>query len=134
MRTADGRAIPNFILQALRGEPLTVFGDGSQTRSVCYVSDLVEGICRLTKTDYTEPVNLGSEDEVSMLQLAEEILALIGSKSPIHFEPLPSDDPKIRKPDITLAKKLLGWGPVVSRTEGLQKTIEDIQGRVESAG
>ena len=128
MRIHDGRAIPAFMSQALRGEPITVFGDGSQTRSVCYVSDLVEGIYRLLMSDYNLPVNIGNPDEVSMLQLAEEILAMVPeSESRIVFEPLPEDDPKIRQPDITLAKSLLGWEARVPRKEGLKRTLEYFQ-------
>ena len=125
MRIHDGRAIPAFITQALRNEPITVFGDGSQTRSVCYVSDLVEGIYRLLLSDYSSPVNIGNPDEVTMLELAKEIKAMISeSKSEIVFEPLPQDDPQVRQPDITLAKSLLGWEPTIDRKEGLIKTIE----------
>jgi dTDP-glucose 4,6-dehydratase len=108
----------------LRNEPITVFGDGSQTRSVCYVSDLVEGIYRLLLSDYAEPVNIGNPDEVTMLQLAQEIKAMVpGSTSTITFEPLPKDDPQVRQPDITLAKKLLGWEPHIQRAEGLKRTL-----------
>lgn len=125
MRIHDGRAIPAFITQALRNEPITVFGNGSQTRSVCYVSDLVEGIYRLLLSDYSSPVNIGNPDEVTMLELAKEIKAMIPeSKSEIVFEPLPQDDPQVRQPDITLAKSLLDWGPTVDRKEGLAKTIK----------
>jgi dTDP-glucose 4,6-dehydratase len=125
MRIHDGRAIPAFMSQALRSEPITVFGDGSQTRSVCYVSDLVEGIYRLLMSDYNLPVNIGNPDEVTMLELAKEILAMVPeSESRIVFEPLPEDDPKIRQPDITLAKSLLGWQPRVERREGLKQTLQ----------
>jgi len=124
MRINDGRAIPAFMSQALSGEPLTVFGDGSQTRSVCYVDDLVEGIYRLLLSDEREPVNIGNPDEITMLQLAEEILALTGSASPIVFKELPQDDPKIRQPNIEKARRLLGWEPRVRRKEGLHKTME----------
>lgn len=124
MRVNDGRAIPAFMSQALRDEPMTVFGDGSQTRSVCYVSDLIEGIYRLLMSDYAEPVNIGNPDEVTMLQLAEEILAMLPeSKSKIVFKDLPQDDPKVRQPDITLAKQLLGWEPKVDRKLGLERTL-----------
>ena len=122
MRVEDGRAIPAFMSQALRGEEVTVFGDGSQTRSVCYVADLIDGIYRLMMSDHPEPVNIGNPDEVTMLQLAEEIVKLTGSKSKIVFKPLPQDDPKVRQPDITKAKELLGWQPKVKRGEGLGKT------------
>jgi dTDP-glucose 4,6-dehydratase len=125
MRIHDGRAIPAFMSQALRDEEITVFGDGSQTRSVCYVSDLIEGIFRLLMSDYSYPVNIGNPDEVTMLQLAEEILAMVpGSTSRIVFQELPEDDPKIRQPDITLAKSLLGWEPRVERAKGLERTLE----------
>ena len=110
--------------QALRGEPLTVFGDGSQTRSVCYVDDLVEGIYRLLLSNETDPVNIGNPDEITMLDLAKEILEITGSKSEIVFKPLPEDDPKIRQPNIDRAKRILGWEPRVSRREGLLKTME----------
>lgn len=123
MRIEDGRAIPAFISQALRGEPLTVFGDGSQTRSVCYVSDLVEGIVRLLRSDITEPVNIGNADEITMVDLAREIIEATGSSSTITHLPLPADDPKVRRPDNTLARTRLGWTPVVQREEGLRRTI-----------
>jgi dTDP-glucose 4,6-dehydratase len=124
MRVNDGRAIPAFMSQALLGEPLTVFGDGSQTRSVCYVDDLVEGIYRLLLSDETDPVNIGNPDEITMLGLAKEILEITGSKSEIVFKPLPEDDPKIRQPNIERAKRILGWEPRVQRREGLLKTME----------
>jgi dTDP-glucose 4,6-dehydratase len=124
MRLNDGRALPAFIGQALRGEDLTVFGDGSQTRSFCYVDDLIEGICRLLLSDYQLPVNIGNPNEISLKDFAEEILALTGSKVKIVFRPLPADDPKQRKPDISKAKKLLGWEPKIDRKEGLRLTYE----------
>lgn len=124
MRIEDGRAIPAFVSQALRGEDLTVFGDGSQTRSVCYVTDLIDGIYRLMMSDYSMPVNIGNPDEITMLQLAQEILKITGSSSKIVFKDLPQDDPKVRQPDITKARTILGWEPKVSRNEGLIKTIE----------
>jgi dTDP-glucose 4,6-dehydratase len=131
MRLRDGRVVPNFIAQALRNEPITVYGDGSQTRSFCYVSDLVEGIVRLLRSDYDKgPVNLGNPVEVTILQFAERIKALTGSKSEIVFRPLPEDDPKVRQPDITRAKAILGWEPKVGLDAGLQKTIEYFKGRV----
>ncbi|MDW8011470.1 MAG: SDR family oxidoreductase [Bacteroidota bacterium] len=133
MRLDDGRAIPTFIVQALRGEPITVYGDGLQTRSVCYISDMVEGIFRLLQAEVVEPVNLGNPDEVSVLTLAQEIRALTGSASPIVFAPLPEDDPKVRRPDIRRAQELLGWEPVVSRQEGLQRTIQDFRQRLGMA-
>ena len=124
MRIGDGRALPAFISQALNGKDLTVFGDGSQTRSFCYVSDLVEGIHRLLVSDVTDPVNIGNPTEIKLIDVAKEILEMTGSKSKIIFKPLPIDDPKCRQPDITKAKKLLNWVPEVSRTDGLKKTIE----------
>jgi len=125
MRLNDGRCLPNFMRQALRGEPLTVYGQGEQTRSFCYVSDLVEGIVRLLDTDYSEPVNLGNPAEITVMQLAEEILALVkDTRSRIVFEQLPQDDPKRRKPDITRAQTLLGWQPRVERSDGLKRTME----------
>jgi dTDP-glucose 4,6-dehydratase len=122
MRLNDGRALPAFIGQALRGEDLTVFGDGSQTRSFCYVDDLVEGIYKLLMSDYVFPVNIGNPIEISLLDFAEEILKLTGASTKIIFKPLPVDDPKQRKPDITKAKQLLGWEPKVDRAEGLKLT------------
>ena len=131
MRLRDGRVVPNFIAQALRNEPITVYGDGSQTRSFCYASDLVEGIVRLLRSDYDKgPVNLGNPVEVTILQFAERIKALTGAKSEIVFRPLPEDDPKVRQPDITRAKAILGWEPKVGLDAGLQKTIEFFKGRV----
>src|SRR2546425_456750 len=124
MRLNDGRVVPNFISQALRGEPLTVYGDGSQTRSFCYVSDLVEGLVRLLRSDHSEPVNCGNPMEISILQFAERIKALIGSKSEIVFRPLPEDDPRVRQPDITKARTLLGWEPRVALEDGLRRTID----------
>ena len=124
MRLNDGRALPAFIGQALRGEDLTVFGDGSQTRSFCFVNDLVEGIHRLLMSDYHMPVNVGNPDEISLKDFAEEILSLTGNKVKIIYKPLPVDDPKQRQPDITRAKNLLGWEPKVSRKEGLKITYE----------
>ena len=124
MRLNDGRALPAFIGQALRGEDLTVFGDGSQTRSFCYVDDLVEGIYRLLMSDYVSPVNIGNPVEISLLEFAEEILKLTGAKTKIVFKPLPVDDPKQRKPDITKARELLGWEPKVDRADGLRITYE----------
>ena len=124
MRLDDGRALPTFMSQALRGEDITVYGDGSQTRSFCYVDDLVEGIYRLLLSDYTMPVNIGNPSEITLLQFAEEVLALTGSKSKIVYEPLPQDDPKQRQPNITKAKELLGWEPKVDRHEGLKLTLE----------
>jgi len=124
MRLNDGRALPAFIGQALRGEDLTVFGDGSQTRSFCYVDDLVEGIYRLLHSDYTHPVNIGNPVEISLLDFAEEIISLTGTDRKIVFKPLPVDDPKQRKPDISKAKALLGWEPRIDRAAGLRLTYE----------
>jgi dTDP-glucose 4,6-dehydratase len=122
MRLNDGRALPAFIGQALRGEDLTVFGDGSQTRSFCYVDDLIEGIHRLLMSDYSEPVNIGNPDQITLKEFAEEVIKLTGSNQKIVYKPLPQDDPKQRQPDITRAKKLLSWEPKVSRAEGLKIT------------
>ena len=127
MRLNDGRVLPAFIGQALRGEDLTVFGDGSQTRSFCYVDDLIEGIYRLLLSDHAYPVNLGNPDEITILEFAEEIIKLTGTQQKIIFKPLPIDDPMQRQPDITKAKQLLGWEPRVSRSEGLKVTYEYFQ-------
>jgi len=124
MRLRDGRVVPAFISQALRNEPLTVFGDGSQTRSFCYVSDLVDGIYRLLMSDEVNPTNIGNPAEMTVLQFAETIRRLVGTEAPIEFHPLPTDDPKIRRPDITKARTLLGWEPRVALEEGLTRTIE----------
>ena len=128
MRLSDGRVVPAFISQALRNEPLTVFGDGSQTRSFCYVSDLVEGIYRLLLSDEVNPTNIGNPAEMTVLQFAEEIKRLTGTSAPIEFRPLPEDDPKIRRPDITKARQLLGWEPRVPLEQGLQRTIDYFRG------
>jgi dTDP-glucose 4,6-dehydratase len=124
MRIKDGRVVPAFISQALRNEPMTVFGDGSQTRSFCFVTDLIEGIYRLLMSDEPNPTNIGNPNEMTVLQFAEEIKRLTGSNAPIEFRPLPEDDPKIRRPDITKARSLLKWEPVVPLEEGLTKTID----------
>ncbi len=124
MRLNDGRALPAFIGQALRGEDITVFGDGSQTRSFCYVSDLVDGIYRLLLSDYSSPVNIGNPVEITIKQFAEEIIALTGTNQKIVYNPLPVDDPKQRQPDITKAREILGWEPKVNREEGLQITYD----------
>lgn len=124
MRLDDGRALPTFMSQALRGEDVTVYGDGSQTRSFCYCDDLVDGIYRLLLSDYHMPVNIGNPSEITLLQFAEEVIKLTGSQSKIVFEPLPQDDPKQRQPDITKANQILGWEPKVDRHEGLRKTLE----------
>jgi dTDP-glucose 4,6-dehydratase len=130
MRLDDGRVLPNFMGQALRGEPLTIYGDGSQTRSFCYVDDLVEGIVRLLEVDFHEPVNLGNPAEITILEFAREIIRLSGSMSTIEYQPLPQDDPKLRRPDITRAQKLLGWQPKFNRHDGLQRTLAYFQTRV----
>jgi len=127
MRHRDGRVVPNFIDQALNNEPLTVYGDGSQTRSFCYVSDLVDGIYRLMNSKLNEPVNIGNPAEMTILQFAERIKDITGCKSEIVFEPLPVNDPKVRRPDIAKAKKELGWEPKVSLEEGLERTIRYLQ-------
>lgn len=132
MRLNDGRALPAFIGQALRGEDMTVFGDGSQTRSFCFVSDLVEGIYRLLMSDYNLPVNIGNPNEISLKEFAEEVLALTGNKVKIVYKPLPADDPKQRQPDITRARQLLNWQPVVDRREGLQITYDYFRALPES--
>ena len=124
MRIHDGRALPTFMRQALNGKPLTVFGDGSQTRSFTYVDDLVEGIYRLSQSDCTEPVNIGNPDEITILEFAKEVIELTGSKSEIAFKELPQDDPQIRQPDITRAEKVLNWKPKVDRKAGLLKTLD----------
>ncbi|MEL6987960.1 MAG: GDP-mannose 4,6-dehydratase, partial [Bacteroidota bacterium] len=125
MRVDDGRALPAFFSQAIRGEEITVFGDGSQTRSFCYVDDLVEGIYRLLLSDYHLPVNIGNTEEITILDFAKEVLQIVNNpKAKIVFKDLPMDDPKVRQPDISTAKKILDWEPSISRTEGLQKTYE----------
>lgn len=124
MRPHDGRAIPTFIPQALRGEPITVFGDGSQTRSFCYVSDQIEGLYRLLMSDCVDPVNIGNPQELTVMELAETIVRLTGSKSRIVRKPLPVDDPRVRQPDITKARQVLGWEPKIGLEEGLRLTIE----------
>ncbi|MGD1841308.1 MAG: UDP-glucuronic acid decarboxylase family protein [Thermonemataceae bacterium] len=131
MRLDDGRALPAFMSQALTGKDLTVFGDGSQTRSFCYVDDLIEGIYRLLISDYTQPVNVGNPDEVSLLDFAKEIIALTGTSSEIIYKPLPKDDPKQRQPDITKAKEILDWQPKVNRSEGLQRTLTYFKEKLE---
>jgi dTDP-glucose 4,6-dehydratase len=130
MRINDGRAIPAFMSQAIRGEEMTVFGDGSQTRSVCYVDDLIDGIYRLLTSNVSEPVNIGNPDEIPVLQLAKEIQQLTRTASKIVFRELPEDDPKIRQPDITKARTLLHWSAKVTRAEGLKKTLEYFQSKI----
>jgi dTDP-glucose 4,6-dehydratase len=124
MRPKDGRVVSNFIVQALRGEPLTIYGDGSQTRSFCYVDDLIEGIVRLFERGTSEPTNIGNPHEFTVRQLAERVLALTGSRSPIVERPLPVDDPRVRRPDIARARAQLGWEPQVTLEDGLRRTIE----------
>ena len=124
MRAKDGRAIPNFIMQALRNEPITVYGDGSQTRSFCYITDQVDGLFKLLMSDENEPVNIGNPEEISVLEIAKEIIKLTKSKSEIIFEELPVNDPKVRQPDISKARQKIGWKPIVNREDGLIDTIE----------
>ena len=131
MRLGDGRVVPNFITQALRGEALTVYGDGSQTRSFCFVDDLVEGIVRLLRSGCTQPVNLGNPHELSVRAFAETIIRLTGSSSPIMSQPLPVDDPKVRQPDVSAARQILEWEPNVSLEDGLRKTIAYFQEKLE---
>jgi dTDP-glucose 4,6-dehydratase len=130
MRLNDGRVVPNFVSQALQGKPLTVYGDGSQTRSFCFVTDLVDGIYRLLLSDEVEPVNIGNPNEITIREFAERINALTGNPAGIRFEPLPKDDPRQRQPDITKARRLLGWSPQVQLGEGLEKTVNWFADRV----
>jgi dTDP-glucose 4,6-dehydratase len=130
MRLHDGRVVPAFVSQALHNKPLTVFGKGEQTRSFCYVSDLIEGIYRLMMSDYDRPVNIGNPNELTVLEFAREIIRITGSRSRITFRPLPQDDPRQRRPDITKARTILGWEPRVALAEGLTKTINYFQRRV----
>ena len=132
MRIDDGRALPTFMSQALRGDPITVYGDGSQTRAFCYVDDLVEGIFRLLMSDVSDPVNVGNPDEITIKAFAEEIIDITGSDSTITYEPLPKDDPQVRQPDISRAKAELGWSPAVARREGLQRTLDYFQAKVDT--
>jgi len=132
MRPDDGRMIPTFFTQALRGEDLTVFGDGSQTRSINYVSDLIEGICRLLDSDYTDPVNIGNPEEMTVVEVAERVLRTTGSRSQIVFRELPADDPKVRRPDIRLAEKVLGWSPAITPDEGLNLTLRYFEAQMGS--
>jgi dTDP-glucose 4,6-dehydratase len=133
MRVNDGRAVPAFMSQALRGEDVTIFGSGEQTRSFCYVSDLVEGIIRLLESDVHDPVNIGNPHEMTIEEIAKEIIRISGSKSRIVYRPLPEDDPKVRKPDITRARTLLGWEPKVPLEEGLLKTLDYFRMKVQPA-
>lgn len=128
----DGRVVSNFVVQTLQGKPLTVYGDGSQTRSFCYVSDLVEGLMRLMNGEHTGPINLGNPDEYTILELAQAVQKMVNPDAEIIFKPLPQDDPKRRRPDITKAKSLLGWQPTVPLQEGLKMTVEDFRDRVAS--
>jgi dTDP-glucose 4,6-dehydratase len=124
MRPNDGRAIPTFLRQALQDRPITVFGDGSQTRSFCYVEDEIRGLIALAESGHHQPVNIGNPNEFTLLELAKTVLEVTGSRSEIVYEALPTDDPQVRQPDITLAREILGWEPTISLREGLQKTIE----------
>jgi dTDP-glucose 4,6-dehydratase len=133
MRLRDGRVVPAFIGQALSGTPLTIFGDGSQTRSFCYVSDLIDGIFKLAMSDFHEPVNIGNPREMTIKQFADEIIRITGARSTIEYKPLPEDDPKVRQPDITRAKTILGWEPKVDFEEGITKTIEYFRERLKNA-
>ena len=132
MRLRDGRVVPAFIGQALNGQPLTVFGDGSQTRSFCYVSDLIDGIFRLAMSDFHEPVNLGNPREMTIRQFADEIIRITGTKSAIEYRPLPVDDPRVRQPNIARAKEVLGWKPRVDFEQGIKTTIEYFRGSLAS--
>ncbi len=129
----DGRVVSNFVVQALKGEPVTIYGDGSQTRSFCYVSDLVEGLIRLMNGDAIGPINLGNPEEYTVLQLAQKIQSMVQSGSDIQFKPLPQDDPRRRQPDISFAKEHLGWQPTIPLTEGLERTISDFRTRMKEA-
>ena len=132
MQLNDGRVVPAFLDQVLRGDPITIFGDGSQTRSFCYVADLVEGLYKLAMSEERYPVNLGNPQELTILEFAEQIRRFTGSKAPLVFQPLPEDDPKKRRPNIAKAKKLLGWEPKVSLEDGLRETVAYFQGRLEA--
>ena len=130
MRVKDGRAVPAFMSQALKNEDVTVFGDGSQTRSFCYVSDLVDGIIRMMESNENNPINIGNPAEMTIKQIAETIIEMTGSKSRVIYQPLPEDDPKVRRPDITRARTLLHWEPKVDLREGLTKTIDYFRTKV----
>jgi dTDP-glucose 4,6-dehydratase len=130
MRLNDGRVVPAFIGQALTGEPMTIFGDGTQTRSFCFVSDLIDGIFRLMMSDFHEPVNIGNPREMTIREFGEEIRRITGTKSQIEHKPLPVDDPKVRQPDITRARKVLGWEPKVDFDKGIRETIEFFRDKV----
>lgn len=131
MRPNDGRVVPTFIIQALKGEPLTVYGDGSQTRSFCYVSDMIDGIYKLLLSNINEPINLGNPDEVTILDFAKEIIELTGNNSEICFKPLPENDPQVRRPDVSVAKDLLNWEPKIRRREGIKKVLEYFRTHLE---
>ncbi|MCS4097991.1 dTDP-glucose 4,6-dehydratase [Salinibacter ruber] len=133
MRVDEGRALPTFMSQALRGDPLTVYGDGSQTRAFCYVDDLIEGLYRLLMSEQAGPVNLGNPEETTIKEFAEEIIEITGSESEITYEPLPVDDPQVRQPDITKARDQLSWAPEVGRQEGLEHTLEYFRAKMEKA-
>jgi dTDP-glucose 4,6-dehydratase len=132
MRIDDGRALPTFMSQALRGDPITVYGDGSQTRAFCYVDDLVDGIYRLLMSDESDPVNIGNPDEITIKEFAEEIIKITGTGSSITYEELPEDDPQVRQPDISRAREILDWEPKVDRKEGLRRTLDYFQKKVEA--
>jgi len=134
MRVNDGRAVPNFIAQALTGKDLTIYGNGSQTRSFCYVTDLVDGILRLAASDTNDPVNIGNPQEMSIEQIARTIIRMTGSTSTLTFEPLPTDDPRVRQPDITRARTILHWEPTVSLEDGLTSTIEYFRQKMRVSG
>ena len=132
MRLRDGRVVPAFIGQALTNQPLTIFGDGSQTRSFCYVSDLIDGIFRLAMSDFHEPVNIGNPTEMTIKQFAEEIIRITGTSASIEYRPLPEDDPKVRQPDITRARKILNWEPKVNFEEGIKHAIDYFRDRLKT--
>jgi dTDP-glucose 4,6-dehydratase len=134
MRLNDGRALPNFLYQALSGEPITVYGDGKQTRSFCYVSDLLAGIYKLLESNEHEPTNIGNPQEITILEFAERVRALVGANVPINFHPLPQDDPKQRCPDISKARRILGWEPKIPLEQGLRLTYEYFRQRLAQAG
>jgi dTDP-glucose 4,6-dehydratase len=133
MRINDGRAIPTFISQALRGESLSVFGNGKQTRSFCYYSDIVEGICKLMVSNFNEPVNIGNPHEMTIEEMAKTVIEMTGSKSKIEYKPLPVDDPKVRQPNIDRARKILGWSPKIELRDGLKTTIEYFQAKLSQS-
>ncbi|TVR50641.1 MAG: NAD-dependent epimerase/dehydratase family protein, partial [Gemmatimonadales bacterium] len=134
MRPGDGRVVSNFVVQALRGDPLTIYGDGSQTRSFCYVEDEVDGIWRLFHSDLHDPVNIGNPVEFTIRELAEEVLRQVGGTSELEFRSLPTDDPKVRRPDISRARELLGWEPTIDLAEGLRRSIPYFRRMVEEEG